>query len=237
MNRSTGMAIRLAALAAMAAVLAAGCQHRGGADEKPGLLSSKPYPFVPANGRSGARFDKGSYPDLLGPGSYAVWSGPELAAAANGQSAEAAPAMNSNFLVIECRLESTFADMSIAYDAVGMRGLNVYIQTPDGRQVAPAQKIVGADLEETPRGALRQFARTNTLIFARAELGLLVKKENLGSTVRLVLEGYNSTYYFEWFPVLPERMPSRLPEQAGDAAKSIYGTGKKSAEYVYHHFY
>mgnify|MGYP000967492576 CR=1 FL=1 len=225
-------------MVALAVIIAcAGCKTANtgpGAPTGPGLFDAKAIPFVPAVGQSALRFEGGSYPNLFDPACTAVWTGPELAPEGPIPGPpEAAPTLNPNFLSIECHLESSFSDISIAYDAVGLRGIAVYILTPDGRKVFPAQKIGGGGLKETPQGALRKFARNNTLIFTHAELALALNREDPGTPVRLMLEGYGSKYSFDWFPRLPDHLPSKLPEKTANTGKQIYEQGKKIGKDLY----
>lgn len=127
--------------------------------------------------------------------------------------ASAAPVFSAppGLLTIECHLVSMFADMSIAYDVVGLRGLYVYLLLPDGRKMTPAQVMTGGELEERQHGALKEFARTNTLVFAVNPLQLAWPVSGgFGPNVRLVLEGYDSVFYFEWQSRPPAEMP-RIP--------------------------
>jgi hypothetical protein len=184
----------------------AGCRTTGGDEDK--VPAGTMIPFQPAGYLSRLHLASGAYPNLFAGDSHAIWVGPEIISQRQAEpgSAEAASAvmLNENFLVIEVRLESVFADMSIAYDVVGLRGLYVYLLTPDGRKVSPAQIEIGSDLEEKAQGTLRVFARNNRLIFNRNELQLAVPAYGAPpGTVRLMMEGYNSVFYFEWAPVLP----------------------------------
>lgn len=146
---------------------------------------------------------------LLSGQSYAVWVGPEVAAFKRdlavedgedeAQGAKVDPlGVTENFVIVECHLESAFADSSIAYDAVGFRHMDVYIETPDGKRVEPVQTVIGP-LEEEPRDALKVFRRTNLLVFARRDLWFLrplVKRDP--ARVRLVLERHGTQFAFEW---------------------------------------
>lgn len=124
--------------------------------------------------------------------------GPMIKLAMNDASAPAGP------IVITCYLESQFPDMSIAYDAVGLRGIQFHLQLPDGSELLPVQKSLDGELEEAPVGALRRFGRKLTLYFP----GQAILVDNpavspAGPGVRLVLTGFDSHFYFEW-PATPD---------------------------------
>lgn len=211
------------------ALVGCGTMGKGEAEKDRGPLIN----FEPTASLAQLHVDKGVYPSLFSPGSYALWVGPELtqqrrieteqAGEAIDETADAlAPQLDANFLVFECHIESVFEDMTIGYDVVRLRLIEVYLQTPDGRHVPPAQIIVGSELEESQRGALKAFKRTNLVVFPRAELGLKIPaRPRESATTRLVFEGYNSVFYFEWFPRLPEKVPTPDPMTAQEAAQAI----------------
>jgi len=134
-------------LCLVAAVLAgAGCQTGSEPDEELPPRIGEPIPFQPAHAAAGLRLERGSYPQLFSPSSYALWVGPALlrerraVAEAEGQVIDPeadtlAPVIDANFIVFECHLESLFSDMSIGYDVVGLRGMDVYLETPAGSRV------------------------------------------------------------------------------------------------------
>ena len=203
-------------------------------------------PFVPAVGTAQLQWVEGRYPNLFDPSSYAVWPGamppvPAEAAPATDTAPEAtapaAPAQlsptDSMYVDIECRIASAFADTSIAYDAAGLRGVNVYLLQPDGIKLRPAQIQRGSELLEEPRGALRYFARTNHIIFSARDMNLNVAADGSGMQgVRLVLEGYGSTYVFEW-PAKPPAVPVDASPGRGEAARegarSAWGAVRRAA--------
>jgi len=204
-----------AVLTALTLGLAA-CRTGREPDSEPTIRQGQVIEFRPTAAVSQLHLADGRYPDLFSADSYALWVGPELTrqrrseSEAGGESIEpeadaAAPLLNENFLVFECHLVSVFADMSIAYDIVGLRGVQIYLLAPDGRRVPPAQSIIGTELEESQRGALKEFKRTNLIAFPRAGLRLEVPAAGAeGSAARLVIEGYDSIFYFEWYPILPD---------------------------------
>jgi hypothetical protein len=196
----------------MSLAVFSGCQSLWKAERKP---AGKPIPFVPAQFVSSLRTGQCAYPHLFSAQSYALWVGPEVTAQRRAESEEkgqkpdpmadaAAPEIDANYLVLECHIESVFEDMSIGYDVVGFRGIQVYMLTPDGRKVPPAQIVMGSELEEKSQGALKSFRRTNLIVFPKHELDLRVPKVNgQAASARLVIEGFKSSFYFEWFPVMP----------------------------------
>jgi hypothetical protein len=151
----------------------------------------------------------------------------------------AAPSLGivPGLLTIECRLVSMFADMSIAYDVVGLRGLHVYLLMPDGRKMTPAQVLTGGELHETQHGALKEFARTNTLVFAVNPTQLAWPVSGgLGPSLRLVLEGYDSLFYFEWQsrpPAEPPRIPIRQREGYKRTQQGYQNTKTRSLEFLH----
>ncbi len=179
-------------------------------------------PFQPSAPLAQLHVEKAAYPSLFSARSYALWVGPEVTrqrrdeALAAGEtvladSDKAAAEIDENFVVFECHIESVFEDMSIGYDVVGLRGIQMYLETPDGGKVPPAQVIMGTQLEEKPQGALKIFRRTNLAVFPKKDLNLMasLSKEKTPS-VRLVLDGYNSKFCFEWFANLPTGAPQPL---------------------------
>jgi len=206
----------------------AGCRTTGNGEKDRGPLIA----FEPAVSLAKLHVEKGDYPSLFSSDSYALWGGPDLtqqrrrdseqAGEAIDEAADAlAPQLDANFLVFECHLESMFEDMAIGYDVVRLRLIEVYLQTPDGRRVTPAQIIVGSQREESQHGALKAFKRTNLVVFPRADVGLNIPARPRGNaTARLVFEGYNSVFYFEWFPRLPGKVPAPDPLTAQEAARA-----------------
>jgi len=165
------------------------------------------------------RMDSGRYANLFAPGTFAVWVSDEVALAkyerevASGTTIDSAllsdaQFITGNYYVIEVHLESFFPDASIAYDVVGLRNMDTYLELPDGQRVAPIQRVLGAGARESQRGTLKQFGRTNILVFPRQEVFLGEEAiPATASAVRLVIDGFHSTYYFQWVSsgrVLPD---------------------------------
>lgn len=167
-------------------------------------------PFLPAVPTSPIYWDEGRYPNLFSSGSFAVWVDEgvsdlkKLDAVNTGDTLDEtalldAAAVHRRFHVIELHLESRFADASTAYDAVGLRNMDVYLQTPGGNKIRPVQRIMGSSASEKQVEALREFARSNILLFPKIDT--LRDKPYLTSEypgVRLHLSAFNSVYYFEW---------------------------------------
>lgn len=168
-----------------------------------------PPQFVPAEPLSGIHARAGRYPNLYAPESYAVWIDEEVAAIKREQDAEdgvvvepvieeTAEAVIPEFAVVECHMVSAFPDASIGYDAVAFRGMQVYIETPEGRRIDPLQTVIGR-VEEEQQEALRRFTRTNLVVFPRRDPWdgtplISAHTENL----ILVVENVNGGFYFDW---------------------------------------
>jgi hypothetical protein len=188
---------------------AAGCQTRS---PEPVVQAPHPalqVPFTPATYTAHVRLGEGRYPDLFSAESYAIWVSPQVAALKledardAGETIEpelehAAHTIESNYVIIECFVESAFSDMSIAYDIVGFRGVTPYIETGSGLRIRPVQVDIGTPVREEARGALKAFARTNVLVFPKFSRPTGTATMPAGEPVRLVLEGYNSRFYFPW---------------------------------------
>ena len=169
-----------------------------------------PEKFEPATFVSRLHLGGGEYEDLLGPSSYAVWVGQEVVdlkrdadfetgVDADVQLDSAAAQIGANYLVVECHLESVFADASIAYDVVGLRNIDVYLQNLDGSRTYPIQQIMGGHADETQQAALKRFTRTNIVVFPMRDVILdrpTIPRDAEG--VRLVVDGFHSQFYFEW---------------------------------------
>ncbi len=235
MCRGAGCALGVALVLGLALSACKTMQKDGGED--PGVPAGQMIDFTPASGLAPLRFEGGNYPNLFGSGSHAIWVQPGVTpspvATADSPSGEtgtanspaSALAANPAVAVIELRLESVFGDTSIAYDVVGLRGMQAYLLTPDGRQIVPAQTMMGRELTEKPQGALRVFGRTNVLVFPAEGLRFPLPPEGaMAARVRLVLEGYDSSYYFEWAPLLPElaEEPGMTPQKTAKAVQKGY---------------
>lgn len=230
-------------LAVAAALLAGGCSTISGG----GLGKAPMTPFRPAVATVPVQWVEGNYPNLFDSASQATWPMPpapieptpeppaEPAAQPADAAAEPAPEppapapVPTMYLDIECRLASLFADSSIAYDVVGLRGVDIYLLTPDGAQVRPVQVQRGQELTEEPRGALRFFARTNHLVFPLNTTNLAVPA-GAPVSVRLMIEGYGSAYQFEWPAyVAPGTPPPPKPLPVKETARKVWRGTRNAA--------
>jgi hypothetical protein len=180
-------------------------------DGSPALLLE----FMPADAQANIQFLEGRHQNLFAPTSSAVWVNDSVAAMklAKDKSANVtvdpqlekdAVVITENFVVIECVLESSFPDMSIAYETVGLRGVDAHIELPGGKMIAAIQRVPKLPIEEEQRDALKLFRRTMLLIFPKRDFAtgdpyFISALEN----VKLVLVGNNSTFYFEWPTAIP----------------------------------
>jgi len=175
--------------------------------------------FFPATIISGIQLEKGAYSNLFSPDSYAVWLGSDVTRLRRAKSLEkgekidpkldaAAARVQENYLVFECRLVSMLPDMSIAYDVVGLRGVTACLVAPDGRKIPPTQIVIGSSASDEPQGALRKFARTNLIIFQKKDLWSDKAAIDIEApSARLVLEGFGTTFRFEWATALVPHEP------------------------------
>lgn len=189
--------------------LISGCVTRGG-EEEAAVAPPVELEFSPVCYVSPIQLERGRYGNLFAADSYAVWVGDDMAALKRAHDEEsgekvdpvlaaASSRLNENFLIFECHLASAFADMSIGYDAVGLRNADVYLLTAAGRAVRPVQTILAGPIEESQQGALKRFERVNLVIFPRKDLATgspVVDPMDPG--VRLVVEAVRTTFYFEW---------------------------------------
>jgi hypothetical protein len=216
-------------LALLATLPFGGCKTTGtdGVDVPPAATIL----FVPQVRRAVIQSGEGRYPNLFTTASYAVWgpvagepaptTAPDIdtdpADAVMESKPESVPvpadieAARAGGLTVECHLESEFPDRSIAYDAVGLRGMAIYLELPDGTQIQPAQKTLDSNLVEVPVGALRRYGRKLTLYFSDSQFMV----ENPAANpevpgVRLVMNGLESQFFFEW-PATPNFLAPMEP--------------------------
>lgn len=232
-------------LATLVLIPLAGCQTTDSSDAS-AVPPSAQIVFTPRVHRVVIQAGEGRYPNLFTTASYAVW-GKETAASvplpppvAVDTAAGDAPteaAMDANLesvppqpeveaaraggLTIECHLESEFPDRSIAYDAVGLRGMTILLKLPDGRELQPAQKTLGSELEEVPIGALRRYGRKLTLYFSESQFMVenpAVNPKAAGVQLRIV--GLESQFFFDW-PATPDFLATPKPRPDQKAAKFV----------------
>lgn len=195
----------------------AGCRTIG---DKAAEEMGPPPQFTPATFVRPIRTLEGRYADLFGPGSFAVWVDEEVSAMKRAKDAaedvvveapieETAVAVNRDFILIECHVESVFSDSSIAYDVVGFRGVELYLRTADGRRIDPIQTVIGA-VEEEQREALKLFRRVNLVVFPRTDVwgGERLVEAN-APRLTLVLDGHSSSFFADWVGV-PQEEGRRL---------------------------
>lgn len=232
-------------LVGLALVLFPGCQTTDSSDAEVISPSAK-IVFTPRVHRAVIQAGEGRYPNLFTTASFAVWGGEAHAAApqtppvspdpAKGDAAteaamdahlESVPpqpeveASRAGGLTIECHLESEFPDRSIAYDAVGLRGMTINLRLPDGRELQPAQKTLGSELEEVPVGALRRYGRKLTLYFSEGQFMVenpAVNPKAAGVQLRIV--GLESQFLFDW-PATPDFLATPKPRPDQKAAKFV----------------
>jgi len=172
------------------------------------------HDFIPANFISRVVYEKGKYKNLLSPRTHAIWVDKnisEIKLAFENQQAQHSPIdedlisdaafISENYIVIECHIETTLPDASVAYDVSSLRNLNIYLQPSGASNFYPLQQVIASPAEEKQVGALKQFNRQNFLVFAKEDLisGQPTIPVDV-SQMRLYIEGYGTTFYFEWKP-------------------------------------
>lgn len=219
----------------------AGCQttpRESDADKPPRI--GTPIAYIPAQSVARLQFESGPYATLYDGSSTCVLVSAtpirdidpeplpgETPAPASAPQTVSEPIQSE--LVFQLTLKSVFEDSSIAYDAVGLRGVRAYLHLPDGSQVSPMQTVLDSQLTEQAQGALRSYQRTLSLVFPRTMILLPTPKPGETATgIRLVLEGYGARYFFEWPPVLPgEVRPAPFREsETYENIKEGYGKAK-----------
>jgi len=192
------------------ALIMSGCQTRGPKDEDVPVIPPGALAFRPVSSLSLIHLDQGRYPNLFSSGSYALWVDKNVARAKllKDQEAGIAPTQAladdadfvlENYIVFECRLESIFPDASIAYDVIGLRNIDVYLLTHDGMRVRPIQTLLGTHADESAQGTLNEFGRTTLIVFPKEDV--LSGEQTISDEapgVRLIIDGFNSAFYFEW---------------------------------------
>lgn len=188
-------------------------------DESPEMSAVPDQVFVPTTFISTIHRGETRYANLYSPDSFALWVSSEVADLKREKSMSegieldpdldrAARYITDQYLIFECHLKSAFPDASIAYDVVGLRNVVLYLETPDGRKIRPIQRIMDAHSEQDNEGALQVFERSNIVVFEKADIitgSPAIEGDATG--VRLVAEGFNSFFYFEWIAMPPEPQP------------------------------
>ncbi|HOV59727.1 MAG TPA: hypothetical protein PK349_01530 [Candidatus Hydrogenedentes bacterium] len=192
---------RVVMVLVMGALVFSGCgtlRARPSTGDETVISPGTRVPFSPVQAGAPLQWESGPYPALFSPESWVAWAGPE-SDAPSPEWAAALTLPGDRFAVLECRLKSGFADQSIAYDAVGLRGVDVWLETPDGRQVFPVQVIRDGRLDEQFDGALRVFTRRCLLVFPREELYFVVDRETAAvQEMRLCLRVAQTVFSCRW---------------------------------------
>jgi len=188
--------------------------------------------FQPSQTVSMMKYGVGNYINLFSTESYAVWVDQEIMDLKRQESIAAgeqppsrlqddAATISEDFIILECYVASEFNDMSIAYDVVRNRGVDIYLLAPDGTKVAPLQMQTLGAIEEETVGALRRFGATHVAIFPRENLWVGAPTVPPGAArVRLVFETHNSAFYFDWPGGLSEEV-RKTPLSTADRARAV----------------
>jgi hypothetical protein len=192
--------------------------------------------FQPASVVAAISHADGPRANLFAAESRAVWVTSEALAAKRQQAeaagqpvdplqAVAAEAIEREFIVFECHLESVFGDPSIAYDAVGLRGISVSLEAPGGQAVMPAQKLIGTVLAEEDQGTLKRFSRTMVVVFPKSDVWLQGPTIPLdAAAARLVLQGHGSSFHFEWPAAPPDAAAVIAASEAKTATRLSFNS-------------
>ena len=201
---------------------------------EPAAKQAGPPPtFIPSNFVARIEHDKGNQQTLFSLPSHAVWVDStivEIKQAFEQQNnpnispdlISDAEFISDNYIVVECHIETMFRDSSIAYDLSGLRNTNVYLQSPNGSKVYPLQHLLMTPAEEKQVGTLKQFNRTNVFVFAMEDIisGLPTLPDET-SMIRLYLEDFDTTFYFEWMAQEPIALESLDPDAKPDITDVI----------------
>lgn len=239
------MKARNVLMAALLCILVSACQTPKKSEPPPPPQAH--VRFEPAWAVSPIQLAEGRHPDLYSGECRGVWDNGEVAAMKRLASPPAgnlapphidedAQALSEAYIVIECHLVSEFADMSVAQDVVRLRGMELYLEAPDGTRIPPIQQQSFGSVDEEQVGALKRFRLTTVAIFPRDNV--VVGMPALSATapgVRLVLEGHDSKFYFEWAARAPGETQLRppTPEEALYITKlgyyELYGSIRRLA--------
>lgn len=220
------------AITAMA-IACTGCQTTKEPDPAAAAVPPPVVEFAPARYKVDAQFAGGRYNDLIAPDSYALWVSSAIGEAKFQQAIEDgarpderygkdAVYVTDNFILIEAHVVSAFGDMSIAYDIVGLRNVNVYLEIPGGAKLAPLQKIFTGPLQESQEGALKRYARDIILVFPKRDLWLHAPTLEPGApSIKLVFESAQGNFQFEWPAGPPDAPPPSLTADERIAALKV----------------
>lgn len=194
-----------------------GCQTLSRDKDKKVIKAGETIPFIPLTPTVNIEYIKGLYPSIFNSTSSASWYIPS-------------DTTTNSPVIVKLILDSSFQDMSIAYDSVRLKGFNVSLLLPNGQQIKPTQVIINSQLEELPVGTLRRFKREVTLTFPLFVNEIVVPKEGVESVkIALILEGYDTTFCFAWSPQpAPVEIPISMKLQEGkECIKTKTKTFKK----------
>ena len=196
--------------AVLALALAAGCQSL---PESAGAVAPSAEGAVvwePAGPVAPAVFASGAHGDLYAPETFAVWADTRLAEEKRRADLAAglpidptldadAAAILRDFIVIELHLASGFGDMASAVANVDLRGMQAFLEWPDGRRMAPIQRVFATSLGEEEADGGPLYSRTILLLFSARDLWLgrpLVDPD--ADSAVLAIEGRESRHTFAW---------------------------------------
>lgn len=209
MERKRTRSSAIAAALGLALALATGCQSLPQREEA-GVPAEEETTWTPARHVASVTFETGPHSDLYAPETFAVWADASLAEAKRAADLEAgvpsdpmldadASAILRDFIVIELHLASELADAASAVEQVDLRGVQAFLEWPDGRRTAPIQRVYATSLGEEEADGGKRYQRTVLLVFPVRDLWLGRPLVDPGAaSVRLALEGRASRYVFEW---------------------------------------
>jgi hypothetical protein len=183
------------------ALVLTNCASLSGKNETVEMLVSET--FYVASTKSNIAFESGRYANLYNMDSYAVWNDAptredpvvpaQLIDGATIKVSTAEP------IVVDCFIGSKFSDSSIAFDAVKLRNLEVFIEIEGENKLLPSGIELISDTDEKQVGALRQYRRHVRVTFPGRDVqtGDPVLHRDV-KEIRLVFFGFHSKYAFEW---------------------------------------
>lgn len=196
--------------AVLALALSAGCQSLPEPEGAVAPSAEGAVAFEAARHVAPATFASGAHDDLYAPETFAVWADARLAEEkreadlAAGQPIDPtldadAAAILRDFIVIELHLVSGFGDTASAVENVDLRGMQAFLEWPDGRRMQPVQRVFATSLGEEEVDGGQRYRRTILLLFPVRDLWLsqpLLDPDAESAT--LALEGRESRYTFTW---------------------------------------
>ncbi len=167
--------------------------------------------FIPQSTLANIQCLGGRYPQIFNQESKAEWS----VSSTNG------------LVTINMTLDSSFPDMSIAYDSVRLRNFEIHLVINEQAQFQPVQITIDKNLEEIQEGTIRRFKRNIELSFPILASQIMVPKEGLQNvSVNLLIKGFDTVFCFTWKPkVMEVEVPVSM--KIKDGKKSISNKIKK----------